>query len=126
MCYESTFPELTRQLVKKGAQVLVNLSNDSWFGQGLGAQQHFLMGTVRAIETRRYLLRSGNDGITAVVDPRGQTLGTLPSVERGVLLARFSTLEEMTPFVKYGNWILSFALIALLGGLPLLLRRRAG
>ncbi|GEM46696.1 apolipoprotein N-acyltransferase [Deinococcus cellulosilyticus NBRC 106333 = KACC 11606] len=114
ICYESTFPDLTRQLVKKGAQVLVNVSNDSWFGQGLGARQHFLMGTVRAIETRRYLLRAGNDGITAVVGPEGETLTSLPRGVRGVLLGKYTPMDGETLYVKYGNWVVGLSWLVLL------------
>ena len=77
ICYESVFPQVARRMVAQGANVLVNISNDAWFGRGHGAEQHFAMGTMRAIETRRYLLRVGNDGVTAVVDPQGRTLQRL-------------------------------------------------
>ncbi|MFC6803585.1 nitrilase-related carbon-nitrogen hydrolase [Deinococcus caeni] len=72
ICYESVFGQLSRQAVRAGANLLVVLSNDAWFGQGAGAEQHFQMGRLRAIETRRFLLRAGNDGVSAVIDPWGQ------------------------------------------------------
>lgn len=119
ICYESTFPDLTRQLVQRGAEVLVNVSNDSWFGQGLGARQHFLMGTLRAIETRRFLLRAANDGITAVVGPDGKTLSSLPRGVRGVLLGGYTPQDGETLYVKFGNWVVGLALLMLVLLLPL-------
>ena len=79
ICYESTFPQVSRTMVQRGATLLVNISNDAWFGRTAGAEQHFQMGRVRAIETRRYLARAGNDGITAIINPLGQTVERFPT-----------------------------------------------
>lgn len=115
ICYESVFPQVARHMVAQGANVLVNISNDAWFGVGNGADQHFAMGTMRAIETRRYLLRAGNDGITAVVDPQGRTLERLPRFEASALLAEYALSEVVTPYVRYGDlliWVVAgYALV---------------
>ncbi|MFQ5926270.1 MAG: apolipoprotein N-acyltransferase, partial [Terriglobia bacterium] len=69
ICYEAIFPGLVASFVARGAEVLVNISNDGWFGDSAAPAQHFNMARVRAVETRRYLLRATNTGITAVIDP---------------------------------------------------------
>ncbi|MDZ7704663.1 MAG: apolipoprotein N-acyltransferase [Trueperaceae bacterium] len=106
ICYESVFPQVPRQMVARGAEVLVNISNDAWFGRGRGAEQHFLMGTMRAVETRRYLLRVGNDGITAVVDPLGRVRDVLPRRVQQTLLVNYGFNDTVTPYVRFGDWLM--------------------
>ena len=109
-------------MVARGARVLVNVSNDAWFGFGQGARQHFYMGTLRAIETRRYLLRGGNDGVTAAVDPLGRTLAELPRGKRGALTARYGERTGITPYVRFGDLLI--AGLVLYGGVVVVVRRR--
>ncbi len=78
ICYESAFPDLVRQFSKDGADVLVNLSNDGYFGHTEAREQHLLLARMRAVENRRFLIRSTNDGITAVIDPAGRIATKLP------------------------------------------------
>lgn len=108
ICYESVFPQVTADLVGNGAGVLVNITNDAWFARGNGARQHFDMGRMRAIETRRYILRAGLDGITGVVDPNGRGVAELPRDTPGTMLAHYSVSEERTVFVQHGSllWLL--------------------
>ncbi len=106
ICYESVFPHVTRQMVAQGAEVLVNISNDAWFGRGQGARQHFEMGNMRTIETRRYLLRAGNDGITALVNPLGQVEARLPRGVQGTLLVDYRLREGETLYVRYGDLLI--------------------
>ena len=125
ICYESVFPQVARRMVAQGADVLVNISNDAWFGRGHGAEQHFAMGTMRAIETRRYLLRVGNDGVTAVVDPQGRTLQRLERFVPAALLADYATSDVVTLYVRYGDWlVIVVALYALVFTAVQLARRR--
>lgn len=105
ICYESAFPGVARAMVRGGANLLVNISNDAWFGRTAGAEQHFQMGRVRAIETRRYLARAGNDGITAVVDPLGRVAARFPRGERAAFRARVGLSEIVTPYVRLGEWV---------------------
>ena len=112
VCYESVFPQVPRRMVAAGAGVLVNITNDAWFARGSGARQHFDMGRMRAIETRRWLLRAGNDGITAVVDPTGTTRAALPRGGPGTLEVRYARSDLLTPYVRWGGatpWILAVA-----------------
>lgn len=103
ICYESVFGALTAKLAREGAEVLVNASNDGWFN-ALGVAQHFAMGRVRAIETRRYLLRSVNLGVAGVVDPLGRPTDTFDGPDAGVVHARFDFLRGETPYTRFGDW----------------------
>lgn len=71
ICYEAIFPELSRAAVRQGAQILVNITNDGWFGDSAAPSQHLQMARVRAVETRRPLLRAANSGYSAVISPKG-------------------------------------------------------
>ena len=124
ICYESVFPQVQRALVGEGAGVLVNITNDAWFSRGDGAQQHYLMGSMRAIETRRYIVRAGIDGITGLVDPLGRTVSQLPRHTEGVLAVQFSLSDEVTPFVRYGHLLLPVLAAWIVLGLVWRLRQR--
>lgn len=110
ICYESVFPHIVREQVKRGGEVLVNITNDAWFGAGSGGEQHFLMGTMRSIETKRYLLRAGNDGVTAVVDPHGKTLTRLERHISSSLMGNYALMTGQTLYVRWGDWIIWVAL----------------
>ncbi|BDP41621.1 apolipoprotein N-acyltransferase [Deinococcus aetherius] len=101
VCYDSVFPWVARGLTSKGAQLLVNPSNDGWY-DGWGVEQHFQMGRVRAIETRRWLVRSVNEGVAASVNDLGQPVQILDRGE-GILHARPRVLTGETPYVQYGD-----------------------
>jgi apolipoprotein N-acyltransferase len=111
ICYESAFPHIVRQQVRRGGEVLINITNDAWFGSGAGAEQHFLMGTMRAIETKRYLLRAGNDGVTAVVDPHGRTLTRLERHISASLPGEYALMTGQTLYVRWGDWIIWVVLV---------------
>ena len=119
ICYESVFGRVARTLTRRGAKVLVNVSNDAWFGPTFGVRQHFDMGRLRAVETGRWLLRAGNDGITAAIDPYGRVVAELPRGERGYLAAPYSLRTTKTPYLFWGD--LPIFLLAL--GLALFGRR---
>jgi apolipoprotein N-acyltransferase len=116
VCYDSVFPDVARDRVLEGAQVLVNVSNDGWFGRTWGIEQHFMMGRLRAIETARYVLRVGNTGITAVINPLGQVVQRAPIQQSLALEAKYGLEKNLTPYVRVGDWaILLVALFAILG-----------
>ena len=77
ICFEDTQADLTRQFVKGGAQLLVNVTNDSWFLKSAGAEQHLANAVFRAVENRRPLLRAANTGVTAIIDSLGQVIHEL-------------------------------------------------
>jgi apolipoprotein N-acyltransferase len=117
VCYDSVFPDVSRARVLDGAQVLVNVSNDGWFGRTWGIEQHFLMGRMRAIETGRYVLRVGNTGITAVIDSQGRVLQRAPIQQSVALEGRYGLEKEQTLYVRFGDWaawlLLLLALVAI-------------
>ncbi len=103
ICYESIFPQLVRRLVPEGPAVLVNISNDAWFGDTAAAAQHLEKARLRAIENRRYLLRATNDGITCIIDPYGRILARLPRHEFSVLTGRFDFVAGKTFYTRHGD-----------------------
>jgi apolipoprotein N-acyltransferase len=124
ICYESVFPQVQRAMVARGAELLINITNDAWFARGDGGRQHFDMGRLRAIETRRYLLRAGNDGITGAVDPNGRVTAELERRVAGTLLVPYAMSDVRTPYVRFGGLYLpGLAVLTLLVGLGVALRR---
>jgi apolipoprotein N-acyltransferase len=104
ICYEAIFPELSRRFVEEGAEVLVNISNDGWFGSSGARYQHLLMARMRAIENARFLLRATNTGITVVIRPDGQIASEIPPDQPGVLEARWGFESRQTFYTRYGDW----------------------
>lgn len=121
ICYESVYSWVNRAQVRRGAEVIVNITNDGWFGVGQGGTQHLHMGRLRAVETRRWVLRAANTGVTAAIDPQGRVVARIPANEPGVLAARYRPLTGETPYVRAGEWVPALAAFTLLG---LALRRR--
>jgi apolipoprotein N-acyltransferase len=126
ICYESAFPDLVRQFSREGADVLVNLSNDAYFGHSEAREQHLSLVRMRAVESRRYIVRSTNDGITAVIDPAGRVVRQLPRYREMAASVRFGTVQETTFYARHGDW---FAWTCLAIGLLLAIvqfRRKSG
>jgi len=103
ICYEAIIPQLARKLVANGADVLVNISNDGWYGDSAAAPQHLEMARLRAIENRRYLLRATNNGLTTVIDPYGRVLEELPRYRRMVMPAHFDYVTRRTFYSAHGD-----------------------
>lgn len=72
ICYEAIFPEIAREHVARGADVLINISNDGWYGRSSAPAQHLYLSVMRAVEQGRWLARGTNTGLTAVSDPGGR------------------------------------------------------
>ncbi|OFW08297.1 MAG: apolipoprotein N-acyltransferase [Acidobacteria bacterium RIFCSPLOWO2_12_FULL_59_11] len=104
ICYEAIFPNLVRQFARDGAEVLVNISNDGWYGSTSARDQHLLMARMRAIENARYLLRATNTGITAVIRPDGRIASQLPPDQPAVLEAKWAFQSRLTFYARYGDW----------------------
>ena len=105
ICYESVYGEFCTQYVKKGAKLLTVITNDSWWGDTPGYRQHFNNSRLRAIETRRWIARCGNTGISAVIDPHGKVLERTPWWEEAVLQGTVQLLSEESFFVRYGDMV---------------------
>lgn len=112
ICYESIFPALARHNVAQGAEFLVNLSDDSWYGNSSAAPQGLMMAQVRAMENRRWLLRDTDNGITAVIDPYGRVTAYLPRFTSGVLDASFAPSSALTFYTRHGDWLAFACLLA--------------
>ena len=106
ICYEDIMPELARRFVgEKGADLLVNLTNDAWFGDTVAPWQHARLAQWRAIETRRTLVRVTNTGVTTVINPKGEMLQALPTFSPGVLTTKVEIMSGETPYVRFGDWV---------------------
>jgi apolipoprotein N-acyltransferase len=105
ICYESIFGDEIREFVRQGAQVLVNLSDDGWYGDSSAPWEHLDMVRMRAIENDRWVLRSTNTGVTASIDPFGRVVDQMPRHVRGSLLASFNFLNTTTFYTLHGDWI---------------------
>ncbi len=112
ICYESVFPDEVRQFVKGGANLLVNISNDGYFGHSAAREQHLEIARMRAVENSRWLIRSTNDGITAVIDPSGHIDEQLPPYQELVEHVHFAYRSGNTFYTKYGDWFAWGCLIA--------------
>ena len=113
ICYESIFPPLSVDMVKSGADFLVNITNDAWFGRTSAPYQHFSMAVFRAIENRRSLVRAANTGISGYIDPVGRVLETSPLFETAVLSRSIPLIKDYETFyVRHKDWLAICCLIA--------------
>src|SRR5262249_50707727 len=102
ICYEDTVPALAREATQKGAELLVHITSDSWFGRTLAPHQHHLIAAFRAIENRRFLIRATNTGLSAVVDPLGRTIARIPPFSEGTVTAMVRPLSYRS---AYTDWV---------------------
>lgn len=117
ICYESIFPEEARARVADGAEVLVVVTNDAWYGQSPAAWQHLQAARMRAVETGRYILRAANTGVSAIITPDGTITATAPWWTQGIVKGTYRTSRVTTLYQQWGDLpILILAGIALLGG----------
>jgi apolipoprotein N-acyltransferase len=101
ICYEDTVPALSRKATTSGAELLVNLTFDTWFGRSVAAEEHHLIASFRAIENRRFLVRATNSGTSAVVDPLGRTIARIPAFTEGTVAARVRLMKGQTLYTTY-------------------------
>jgi apolipoprotein N-acyltransferase len=114
ICYEDVFG--AEQLASfPMATMLVNVSNDAWFGDSLAAHQHLQIARMRTAEVRRWQLRSTNTGITAVIDPFGEVVTQLPQFEPGILQASVRGMNGSTPYIVWGNWAVVLLALGVVG-----------
>ena len=117
ICYESVFPGEVREFAKQGAQVLVNLSNDGWYGDSGAYAQHLNQTRMRAIENNRWLLSATDTGVTASIDPWGQVTARAPRKERTTLIAPFALTSVTTFYTRHGDWFAYACAIISMGAL---------
>ena len=111
ICYESVYGELVAKFVRNGANILAVITNDSWWDDSPGHRQHFDMSKLRAIETRRYVLRAANGGFSGVIDPTGRVLAKTKYNERTAIQTIVSAQEGETFYVKHGDYIARIAVV---------------
>ncbi len=112
ICYEDLIPSLARAFVRdRHANLLVNLTNDAWFGKTVAPWQHARLAQWRAIETRRTLIRVTNTGVTTIINAKGEMLQTLPLFSTGILKAKAEILESETLYVRFGDWFAGLATV---------------
>lgn len=116
ICFESLFADLHRKMARAGADLMINITNDAWYGRSSGPFQHFQILVWRAVETRRPMVRCTNTGITALISPAGRIVERLPFYEKGILEIELPVWKD-APKTLYTLWGDTFAVVCLLIGI---------
>lgn len=103
ICYEVVYPEFATKLAAQ-SEILLTVSNDTWFGRSIGPVQHLQMAQMRALEAGRWMIRGTNNGITALIDPFGRVTGVAERFEQAVLHGQVVPMQGLTPYLRYGSW----------------------
>ena len=114
VCFEITYPELIRRFRERGADLLVNLSNDAWFGPVGFPQMHLAHAIFRAVETRSWVVRGANTGISAAIDPAGRVVAEIPAFREGTLVAEVWPAGPRPPYARLGDAPVLAVLVAVL------------
>jgi apolipoprotein N-acyltransferase len=104
ICYEDLVPSLSNEAVDSGANILVNFTNDAWYGETAAPYQHHMLAAWRAVEVNRYLLRVTNTGVTGIVNPLGETERELPIFKEGTIVQPVKLLTRRTVQARVGDW----------------------
>jgi len=118
ICYEAVFADEVRHFAQNGAEVLVNISDDGWYGDTSAAWQHLNMARMRAIENRRWILRDTNTGVTAAIDPYGRVRQSIPRHVVDALPAQYGFRDDVTFYTAHGDvfgWLCVIAGLGLVG-----------
>ena len=128
ICYEAVFPPLAREFVRRGAELLINLSNDGWYGDTAAPYQHLAMARWRAVENRRFLLRATNSGISAIIDPCGRVQARSRLLQEDICTGSFAFVAGQTVYSRYGDAFVFLCVIisSSLGGLCVISKQRLG
>ncbi len=105
ICYEIIFPNLVRKFVKNGADFLVTITNDGWYGTSSAPFQHFAIAVVRAVENRRFLLRAATTGVSGIIDPYGRILSRTEMMSEAYLTERIAPIDTLTLYTRFGNTV---------------------
>jgi apolipoprotein N-acyltransferase len=125
ICYESVFGDEVRQFANLGADVLVNISDDGWYGDTSAPWEHLNMARMRAIENHRWVLRSTNTGVTAAIDPYGRVVTSTPRHRRTSLQVGFNFERDITFYSAHGDLFAYFCVLITAVGLGLSLLRQS-
>ena len=126
ICYESIFPDLTRRAVKRGADVLVNITNDAWYGESSAPYQLLAMTAMRAVETKVPIVRVANTGISAVIEPDGRITARTPLFKRGTEIEDVSWRPRRTIYTMVGDLFSEICFVLTLAGVLLAILRGSG
>ncbi len=124
ICYEVIFPNLVREFAANGADFMVTITNDAWFGKSAAAYQHFGMVVLRAVENRRAFARAANTGISGFIDPQGRILRASPIFEEATFTGTIPLDRTLTFYTNYGD-VFAYACVIITGLFAWLSRRRA-
>jgi apolipoprotein N-acyltransferase len=114
ICYEVVYPRIAATQVANGAEVLVTITNDAWFGRSAAPRQHLNQARLRAVETDRYFLRAATTGISALIDPVGRIVQELDMEQQGIVVGTFSPRQSRTAYVRFGDWPAWFSIAAVI------------
>ncbi|MBM7061411.1 apolipoprotein N-acyltransferase [Pseudomonas sp. UL073] len=103
ICYEVVYPEFAASLAAQ-SQLLLTVSNDTWFGTSIGPLQHLQMAQMRALEAGRWMIRATNNGVTALIDPFGRITTSIPQFQQGVLYGEVVPMQQLTPYLQWRAW----------------------
>lgn len=104
ICYESVFPSYIREFARGGAEVLFNISNDAWFGTTPARYQHLRIVRMRAAEVSRWIVRATNNGVTAVIDPAGRVVKSMPEFRQAAARLPYGYRTDLTLYTRFGDW----------------------
>ena len=105
ICYESVYGEFCADYVRDGASFLTVITNDAWWGDTPGYRQHLSYASLRAIETRRWIARCGNTGISAIIDPSGRVVDQTRWWEKSILQGKVGLSDDQTFYVSHGDFV---------------------
>jgi apolipoprotein N-acyltransferase len=114
ICYEVVYPEFAAGLSAQ-SDLLLTVSNDTWFGTSIGPLQHLQMAQMRALEAGRWMIRATNNGVSALIDPFGKITTTIPQFERGVMYGEVVPMQNLTPYLHWRSWPLIILSLLLVG-----------
>jgi apolipoprotein N-acyltransferase len=103
ICYEDAFGSQQLSVLRE-ATLLINVTNNAWFGDSMAPHQHLQIARMRALEAERYLVQASNDGVTAAVNARGRIIASLPQFVEGVMRAEIEPRSGLTPYARFGNY----------------------
>lgn len=125
ICFESTFGAQSRKIALAGAEFLTIITNDAWYGDSAGAAQHHALSCLRAVETRRPVVRGANTGISSLINAAGRAESSLPLGRRGVLVGEIAPMTGTTFYARWGNLWLTLACWGCFFGVAVRSRRAA-
>ncbi|HSC83552.1 MAG TPA: apolipoprotein N-acyltransferase [Pseudomonas sp.] len=114
ICYEVVYPEFAASLAAR-SDLLLTVSNDTWFGTSIGPLQHLQMARMRALEAGRWMIRATNNGVTALIDPQGRISVQIPQFQQAVLYGQVQPMQGLTPYLIWRAWPLVGLCMVLLG-----------